>query len=66
MKQNHLSATCILNPTVLKLNSSELPNLNSFKLCRNNFPVDRKREILNSLLLKTDKIQIHCLLTKKL
>lgn len=66
MKQKHLSATCTLNPAVLKLNGSELPNLNSFKLFRNNFPVDRKREVLNSLLFEIGKIQICHLLTKKL
>lgn len=45
MKQKHLSATCTLNPTVLKLNGSELPDLNSFKLYSNNFPFRQKTSI---------------------
>lgn len=45
MKQKPLSATCTQNPTVLKLNGSELPNLNGFKLCSNNFPENQKTGI---------------------
>lgn len=63
MKQKHLSATCTLNPTVLKLNGSEFPNLNCFRLYRNDFPVDG--EVLNPVLFEICKTQV-CPLTKKL
>lgn len=63
MKQKHLSATCTLNPRVLKLNGSEFPNLNCFRLYRNNFPVDG--EVLNPVLFEIHQIQV-CLPTKKL
>lgn len=56
MKEKHLSASRTPNRTALKRSSSELPSLNSFKLCRNNFLVDTRQNWIVLIFLRCQDV----------